>query len=230
MGIKFRRLMYNNYASIGIGAIIIFIAMVLVAGIAASVIIQTSSTLELRAISTGQETKTEVSTGLAVISIEAYAASGSDISKLSIMIRPRAGSEEIDITHTFIELSNPDKKIILNYTTSFYSKPNGLSDIFSANVFPDDNYAYGDSNNTDGNRFGLLVIEDYDDSISSTIPIMNQGDRVYLCINTTGVVNGISGDTEILGQVVPEQGYPGLITFKTPHMYIEPVIELFWDM
>ena len=227
---KFRRSKYNNYSSIGIGAIIIFIAMVIVAGIAASVIIQTSSNLEQKAMLTGQETKTEVSTGLAVYNIEAYAASGSDISKLSIMVCPRAGSEEIDVSHTFIELSTPSKKIILNYTTSFYSKPDGLSDIFSANVFPDDNYAYGDSNNTDGTRFGILIIEDYDDSISSTKPIMNQGDRVYLCINATGAFNGISVDTEIFGQVVPEYGYPGLIKFKTPHVYTDPVIELFWDM
>ena len=42
----------KDVGSIGIGAMIVFIAMVLVAGIAASVLIQTSTTLESQAMAT----------------------------------------------------------------------------------------------------------------------------------------------------------------------------------
>jgi len=229
MGKRVKQLKVNN-ASIGIGALIVFIAIILVAGIAASVLIQTSTHLETRAAATGKETTTEVATGLTVFSIEAYAADGADISKLAIMIRPRAGAEKIDLTHTHFELSDTTTKIVLNYTTSYYSKPNGLDDIFSASVYPDDPYPYHDSSNRDGTQFGILVLDDDDNSISSTSPIMNRGDKVYLCINTTGALNNIAENTHIWGQIIPEFGYSVHLDFRTPYTYADNVMEILWDM
>ena len=54
--ISIKEMVINEDASIGIGTIVIFIAMVLVAGIAASVIIQTMNSMEQQAMRTGQET------------------------------------------------------------------------------------------------------------------------------------------------------------------------------
>lgn len=215
----------NKEASIGIGAIIIFIALVLVAGIAATVIIETSSTLESQSMTTGRETTVEVSSGLAVCAIEGYSASSSaDISKLAILVRPRAGTDSIDISGAFIEITDTDTKVVLNYTSSYYSKPDGLDDIFSASVFPD----YGGTG--DATQFGILVLEDADGSISSANPVINRGDKVYLCINTTGVFSDIAERTNIWGMVVPEEGAPAMIEFTTPGTYADSVMELFWDM
>ena len=68
----FKKLMKKDVGAIGIGAMIIFIAMVLVAGIAASVLVQTANRLETQAMETGAETTDEVSTGLRVVDIEGY--------------------------------------------------------------------------------------------------------------------------------------------------------------
>jgi len=66
----------DKIASIGIGAMIVFIAMVLVAGIAASVLVQTSSRLEMQALKTGHETISEVASGIKVESVDGYNTSG----------------------------------------------------------------------------------------------------------------------------------------------------------
>jgi len=217
----------KDVGSIGIGAMIVFIAMVLVAGIAASVLIQTSTKLENQAMATGQETTSEVSTGLTVFNVLGYSASsGTAISKLAIGVRPRAGSDGIDLSQVYVELSDTSKKVILNYTMSFYNDSDGQDDIFSVDVFPDDNYAYGNASNRDGSRFGLLVVEDADDSMSQNNPVMNRGDKVYICINATGCFNGISERSDIWGLVVGEEGSPGIISFRTPASYTDNVIDL----
>ena len=100
-----RKIFDKDVGSIGIGAMIVFIAMVLVAGIAASVLIQTSTTLESQALSTGRETTDEVATGMSVFDILGYAdtSTSGDISKIAIGVRPRAGSKGIDINQSYID-------------------------------------------------------------------------------------------------------------------------------
>ena len=217
-------LIFNRNASVGIGALIVFIALVLVAGMAASVIISTSVTLESQTMATGSQTTGEVGAGLAVYSVEAYAATGSGISKLAIMVRPIAGTDIIDLSSTYLELSDTNKKIILNYTSSYYSAPTGQNDIFGANVFPD----IGGTG--DGTRFGLLVVEDADSSMSSDSPLMNRGDKVFICINATGCFNNIAERSDIWGTVVPETGTPANFEFRTPSTYSDNVMEILLDM
>jgi Kef-type K+ transport system membrane component KefB len=60
------RLKRYQSGALGIGAMIVFIAMVLVAGIAAYVILSTSSQLELKSSTTGSQTLKEVSTGIKI--------------------------------------------------------------------------------------------------------------------------------------------------------------------
>ncbi len=210
---------HNNLASIGIGGLIIFISIVLIAGIAASILVQTSNTLELQATSTGSKTKSEVSAGISVYSVEGFATSGEDISKLVIMIRPLAGTEEISISNSYIELSDTNKKVIFNYSTTYYSNPDGLSNIFDANVFPEL-----------GSQFGILVLEDFDNSISQLNPVINRGDKLLLCLNITASFNNISENTNVWGRVVPEIGHAGVINFRTPYNFADDVMELQWNM
>jgi flagellin FlaB len=222
----FKTLKNKDVGSIGIGAMIVFIAMVLVAGIAASVLIQTSTTLETQAMATGQETTDEVASGVDVYGVLGYAATGADISKVVIGIRPRAGSDGIDLSQVYMELSDTSRKVILNYTTSYYSEPTGQNNIFGASVFPDDDEAFGAAANRDGSRFGILVVEDPDSSMSQTNPVMNRGDKVYLCVNTSGAFNTISERTDVWGMVVAEEGAPGILSFRTPASYTDNVMDL----
>jgi len=213
----FKTLKNKDVGSIGIGAMIVFIAMVLVAGIAASVLIQTSMKLESQAMATGSETTDEVAGGISVFDVLGYSSAyGNDISKLAIGIRPRAGSDGIDLSQTYLELSNTEKKVILNYTDSYFvDTDTGQDDIFNASCFP-----------VVGPMFGIIVLEDADGSIGATTPVINRGDKVYLCINTTNTFNDIAERVDIWGMIVPEEGSAGIITFQTPASYTDNVIDL----
>jgi len=122
-----RILQDKNKAAVGIGTLIIFIAMILVAGIAASVIVQTINSLQQQALSTGQQTQKEISTGLEITHVSGHK-SGSTLDQIAIFIRPTAGSESVDLTYAYISLSNASSVVILNYTTNSYaySISNGL--------------------------------------------------------------------------------------------------------
>jgi flagellin FlaB len=230
----FKTLRKKDVGSIGIGAMIVFIAMVLVAGIAASVLIQTSARLETQAMSTGRETSEEVASGIAVYDVAGFcndSDSGNgvdDLSKLAIGVRARAGSDGIDLSETFIELSDTNTKVVLNYTSAFYAEPDGQDDIFNkaVAVFPDDDWARNHANNTDATRFGILVIEDADNSLTQDTPVINRGDRVYLCINATGCFGNIGERTDVWGAVIPELGSPGVIGFVSPASYSVNIYDL----
>jgi len=205
--------MKKDVGSIGIGAMIVFIAMVLVAGIAASVLIQTSTKLESQAMETGQKTIKEVASGLAVYDIEGRVASAKVI-QLAICLRARAGSGDIDLNETFVELSDTSVKIILGYTgqaDGWNDSGSGVDSIFTATCFP-----------AAANRYGILVMEDADGSVTQFNPTINRGDKVLLCINTTYCftsASGIAVRTDIFGAVVAEEGSPGIISFTTPASY-----------
>lgn len=205
----------KDVGSTGIGAMIVFIATVLVAGIAASVFIQTSMKLESQAMTTGQKTIKEVSSGVAVYGIQGFVATagGSYITNMTITVRARAGSPNVDLNETFVELADATKKMILGYSgylAEWYDPAAGVDNVFgTTGLFP-----------TVGNRYGILVVEDADGSVNMTTPILNRGDKVMLCISTYNVfTNGITVRKNIWGAVVPEEGSPGIIAFTTPSSY-----------
>ena len=209
----------KDVGAIGIGAMIVFIAMVLVAGIAASVLVQTSTKLESQAMKTGSDTIDEVSTGLAVFDIKGYAATSGNLDKISICVRPRAGSADVDLSETFIELSDTNNKIVFNYSANTYvGDGSGQDDVFSADYFP-----------TSAGQFGILVLEDADDSCAGATPVINKGDKVLLGIDTSvsfSTNSGVNARTDVMGNVIPEQGSPGVIAFTTPASYTDNIIDL----
>jgi len=217
-----REMAVDKNASIGIGSMVIFIAMVLVAGIAASVIIQTMNSMEQKAMKAGQETTEEVSTGISVFDIKGYVPTSGNIDNMTITVRTRAGSADIDLAEVFLELSNTDYKVIMTYDTAGSNNWNdsttGVDDVFAVDCFP-----------AAANRFGILVYEDADGSCTETNPVINRGDKVLLCVDTTqsiDVTAGISERTDIWGMVCREQGSPGVISFTTPASYSENIYDL----
>jgi flagellin FlaB len=207
----------KDVGSIGIGAMIVFIAMVLVAGIAASVLIQTSTTLESQAMLTGEATTKEVSAGIYVVNVEGHNTSG-EIDYLALTVRPRAGSDDIDLGETVIEISDSTKKNILVYDEATCTQPGSIAgDLFTAGWYPT------------ATTFGIVVLEDADGSCSSSSNVViNSGDYVVLTVDTAAIFDGGGLDTreDIWGMVIPEEGSPGIISFKVPSSFTSAVVEL----
>ena len=214
----------EDSGSIGIGAMIVFIAMVLVAGIAASVLIQTSTTLESQAMATGAETTNEVAGGIAVFDIEGHTSgAGGVVDALAITVRPRAGSPEIDLNETIIIITEGTTKVLLAYDFADSGHFNASVDTADGEVF---GVNYSDLTNEE---FGILVLEDADTSLTQYAPVINRGDKVMLIVNAAACFttnSGIEERTEVVGFIYPEHGSPGIISFRTPASYSDTIYDL----
>lgn len=196
------------------GSLIIFIAMILVAGITASVLIQTMNSLQEQALRTGMETIQDISAGLKVTHISGYN-NGSEITQLAIFISPIVASGDIDIAYTYISLSDSSKNVILNYNNSVFNSS------VSGGLFGTLN-----SSNLNSDEFGLIVIRDIDSSCGSSLPIINNGDLVVMLINATKCFLGINTNTDVSGNIYPEHGISGVIGFTTPSTFTNTIIDL----
>lgn len=204
----------SKEASIGVGSLIIFISMILVAGVVASVLIQTMNGLQQQALKTGQETIADVSNGLKITHISGYSNS-SKITDIAVFVSTTAGSDSIDLSNSFISLSDSSTRVILNYEKNCFSSSvsNGLFQTI-------------DSSNISNSSFGLIILRDIDGSCNSDNPVINNNDLVAVMINTTACFSGVDNNVEVQGYVIPEQGMRGVISFDTPSSFTDTIIEL----
>ncbi len=210
----FQRLRTNLNADVGIGALIIFIAMIMVAGVTASVMIQTMNNLQQQAIKTSEETIRDISSGLKVTFVSGYV-QNSTITQLAIFVSTTSASDDIDLTYGILSLSDSTKKVILNYTSTCFSRSisNGL-------------FGTLNTSNLTSSQFGVLVIRDIDGSCNATKPVIDDEDLVVLIVNTTTCFSGIGTRTDVTGEIYPEHGIHGVIGFTTPSTYVHSIVDL----
>lgn len=204
----------NKEGSIGVGSLIIFISMILIAGVVASVLLQTMNDLQQQALKTGQETIGDVSNGLKITHVSGYN-DGSKISDLAVFVSITAGSDSIDFSNCFVSLSDSSSQMVLNYDSNCFSSS------VSGGLFQTLN-----SSNLSNSSFGLIAVRDVDGSCSADNPSINSNDLVAVLINTTACFSGIDTNTKISGYVVPEQGIRGVVRFDTPSSYTDTIVEL----
>ncbi len=98
----------EDRGQVGIGTLIVFIAMVLVAAIAAGVLINTAGFLQSQAEATGQESTDLVSERIEVGSSVGIVASGDDtLNEIRVSVSGAPGSDNIDLSETTIQAVGP---------------------------------------------------------------------------------------------------------------------------
>ncbi|MCO6041327.1 flagellin [Thermococcus alcaliphilus] len=205
--------------AVGIGTLIVFIAMVLVAAVAAAVLINTSGYLQQRAEATGRQTTKEVASGVKIDKVTGHVNSThTGIDKLAIYISPNAGSEAIDLSQAKVYISDGTNAYVLSYNSTAFTDDSA----FDGNVFG--TAAKYPTTKT----FGIIVVQDADGSVTSSNPTINAGDIVILTVDASSVFgSAIPTRTEVTIEVRPEFGAPGYTKVVTPPSYgTNDIIEL----
>jgi len=102
---KIKKLRKDKKGLVGIGTLIIFIAMVIVAAVAAGVLINTSQSLQEQARATGEETIRSVSSGVEVNAVKAQTDEDAIIDNLEVVISTYPGSDGINLEETVIQVT-----------------------------------------------------------------------------------------------------------------------------
>ena len=131
---------------VGIGTLIVFIAMVLVAAIAAGVLINTAGFLQTKSEETGQESGQQVTNRLQVTAATGTQLSDSSVGVVNLTLKKSPGASNIDLENATVQ----------------WVGPSGTYNLVNSSV---------SANGADG-EFGIIAFKDSDDSH----PVLNDPD------------------------------------------------------
>jgi archaeal flagellin FlaB len=181
----------------GVGTLIIFIAVILVAAVAAAVLISVAGSLQQKSLTTGGQAQEGVATGAEGISVMGLDASyaSHNVDQFEVLLRLQAGSEPLNLNNTVIVLDTSTTSQNLDYygdaTTAYTTKHYGVEYVKSG---PDQEDGY-----------------------------LSRGDVLKVMFNST---NGVGQNQRVRIKVIPRIGQPTIIEFTTPDVMTDQRITL----
>jgi len=211
----------DDEAVVGIGTLIVFIAMILIAAVAASVLIQTSENLQSRAMAVGKQTTRDVSSGMKIVGVTGYTdVAKTKIEYLAISIQLRAGSYDLSLNATNLYIQYDNMTVLsLDYTDNNMI----LGSVNTQGIFHTLNMS-----NISATDFGVIALRDSDNSIINSYG-MSSKDLAILMINLTAILqetSGLATGQDITGRIIPEVGSAGTFLITAPNSYEYRVVEL----
>ena len=171
----------------GVGTLIIFIALLLVAAVAAGVLLQTAGSLQQKALVTGQSSKSEISTNARVISISAIDGTDSLIDNFSMQMKLSPGSDPMKLADVTLTFNTDNTTTTYTYSGSAAHTESGATGTFGVD------YLINGSNHVDGN--------------------LQRGDIIVVSIDSS---RSIAEDEHIRINWIPKIGTATLSEFNTP--------------
>ncbi|NLV05085.1 flagellin [Haloarcula rubripromontorii] len=138
----------EDSGQVGIGTLIVFIAMVLVAAIAAGVLINTAGFLQSSAQATGQQSSDSTTNRIQVVGMTGdHFTDNSEVGVVDIVVRRAPGASNVDLDKTTIQWIGP--------SGSYYQLAAG-----GADGNPDGRFAISTVQDNDGSQPVLNDVED----------------------------------------------------------------------
>jgi flagellin FlaB len=192
----------SDRGQVGIGTLIVFIAMVLVAAIAAGVLINTAGFLQSSAEETGQQSSDQVTNRLEVAgAVGTQIDEGSNtIGMIEITVRKAPGAGNIDLGATTIQLVHTS----------------GSFDLTEGSHF-DDSGSFQPGNAPNQSFFNATTIQDDDSSISDSSVLNDPSDRATIRVDMEDILTD-TADSGSTGNGAPdglEEGETATIRLNT---------------
>jgi flagellin-like protein len=177
----------DERGQVGIGTLIVFIAMVLVAAIAAGVLINTAGFLQTQSEQTGEQSSQQVTDRLEPVT-KTGTVNSETVDEVTLVIQKSPGAGDIDTDNVTVEFIGPSG--VTRLVSPNASNPGGKS-TFTVNSLKDADGSLPVLNDPD-DRFELVL------ALGGTPPALNPGEEATVRITTE------SGATTIVRLQVPE--------------------------
>jgi archaeal flagellin FlaB len=202
----------DDNAMVGIGVLIVFIAMVLISAVAASVLIQTTEQMSNKARNVANGAIDQISSGVRITDAYGYADENrTRIEYIGVVIRTTPGSNVIDISQMKIIVQSDDLNVL--------SFDNNTVENIDRCMFTSINLS-----NLSNVNFGVISLYDRDNSVVNAYGLDN-GDRALVVFNLSAIMEQTPSMINL--KVVPESGHSTEVEIQIPVAYGFRTINLF---
>jgi len=199
--------MKKKKGAVGIGTLIIFIAMVLVAAIAAAVLINVSGILQQKSMATGKEAIQTVSSNLIITSILGYVQSvgvNDTLDNMTVTITAAAGAGRLDLRQLVVKAG--DNNMIATYIYDSTANARGSQSV--------------------AGTYTVVEIRDPSNLFTAIVPVIDGSSLVQATILAPSAVDW-SPRKKLHLELIPEFGAAVVIDVTTPNTYPTTIAALY---